>query len=123
MLTQISTKFQNTFRSIFVYKRQKRWEYFFSNYFQAPGRGETRNYCWGPEEPLISPKEAPESSWLVNESAEELKEDEASDDLIDLEDEEDGENDKGANPWSLKYGCNKASLAVMRSLGEKHSIF
>jgi hypothetical protein len=34
----------------------------------------------------------------VNESAEELKDDEASDDLIDLEDEEDGENDKGANP-------------------------
>ena len=54
-----------------------------------------KSYVWGPEDPLISPKEAPESSWLVNESAEELKEDEASDDLMDRDDVEDGENDKG----------------------------
>ena len=66
------------------------------SYFHAPGGRFQKVYVWGrSEDPLISPKEAPESSWLVNESAEELKEDEASDDLIDLEDVEDGENDKG----------------------------
>lgn len=59
-----------------------------------------RFFYWGwvPEDPLISPKDAPESSWLENErEAEELKD--VSDDLIDvldIEDEEDGENDKGS---------------------------
>jgi len=37
MLTQISTNFQNTFRSIFVYKRQNRWEYFVLTIFKHRG--------------------------------------------------------------------------------------
>ena len=51
---------------------------------------------WGPEEPLMSAKEAPESSWLVNDNEDELKEDEASDDLMERVEDEDGEKDKGS---------------------------
>ena len=53
-----------------------------------------------------------------------MKEEEASDVRMDLDEEdEDGENDKGSNPYSLKYGWTRASLAVIRLFGEKHSIF
>ena len=45
------------------------------------------------EDPLISPKEAPESSWLEKERIEELKEESV---LIDREELEDGEKDKGS---------------------------
>ena len=54
---------------------------------------------WPAEDPLISPKEAPESSWLEKERfwerPEELKE-ESVPVLIDLEELEDGEKDKGS---------------------------
>ena len=72
---------------------------------------------------LGSPKEPPDSSWLDEDRKEELKEEEASELLIDLVEFEDGENDKGSNPYSLKYGWSRASLAVIRLFGEKHSIF
>ena len=45
------------------------------------------------EDPLISPREAPESSWLEKERIEELKEESV---LIDREELEDGEKDKGS---------------------------
>ena len=62
-------------------------------------RNQKKSYDWGPEEPLISPREAPESSWLENESAptDELNEEDASEDLIEVDLElEDGEKDMGA---------------------------
>lgn len=70
----------------------------------SPGVTGTSAYWEMPEEPLLSPKEPPDSSWLVNEREDELKDDEASDVRIDREpvDEEDGENDMGSNPYSLK---------------------
>ena len=50
---------------------------------------------WPAEDPLISPKEAPESSWLEKERIDELKEVSVPV-LIDLEELEDGEKDKGS---------------------------
>lgn len=43
----------------------------------------------------MSPSDAPESSWLVKDRDEELKEEDASEERIEREDDEDGEKDKG----------------------------
>ena len=42
---------------------------------------------------------------------------------MDLDDVDvEGENERGANPSSEKYGWSKASLAVMRPLDENDNI-
>ena len=80
--------------------------------------GQSRDHWLGGPPPI----EPPDSSWLEEDRKEELNE-EASELRIDREELEDGEKDKGSNPYSLKYGCKSASLAVIRLFGEKHSIF
>ena len=81
------------------------------------------------ELPLMSANDddPPDSSWLENVSDESkdrsVIRSDWSDIRMDLDDVDvEGENERGANPSSEKYGWSKASLAVMRPLDENDNI-
>ena len=44
------------------------------------------------------------------------------DDMLDLDLDREGE-DRGSGPWSAKYGCDRASCAVILFLGSNCNIF
>ena len=79
----------------------------------------------------MSPIDPTDSSWLKNDPPKEPPEEsrpteEWSDDRMERDEVVDVDavdRERGAYPYSLKYGWSSASCAVIRRVGVKHNIF